>query len=260
MSTEATRGELLIDLADAIRELTEPRQHTEYLEVSVTQERPAKNGRARRVKRTQQRKAHVVTLPSLLDSLAEAAVPGAADGFGSAASFESRPSAELEPLSVLREIADDIGFWARTFQIEREGLRANLSALVGAPHDLPQLGLITSQARRWVRRARLATGFDPVPITLNEPCPYCLKRHSLRITGDLQSARCSRCGVEWSPDTIGLLADMLTANETRETMTQAPCWMPNCTKAGEHEVHGDGRGHTWLDHCKLSYPGGTLSA
>ena len=245
-----TRSAMLTDLADLIRQLTEERQHVEYLEASIVEERVTRNGR-RTIKRTRQRRAHITTLPPLLDALLEAAEPGAGEP-GNMAGFESRPAAELEPLSVLREISDDLGFWCRTFGIERDGLPANLRALVSAPHDDAQLAHITRQAARWVKRARIATGLDPAPITLNEPCPYCWRRHALTITGDLRSAKCTRCGVTWTPDTIGLLADMLHNNETLPTMTADPCWMTDCTRTGPHSEHADRRGRTWRDTCDLT--------
>lgn len=245
------RRQLLIDLADAINELTEPRQNVEYLEASVTRTVVSRSGKIR-AKRTRERRKHTVTLPALLDELRSAAIPGSGDGSLAAAAFESRPSAELEPVSVLREIDHDAGFWARTFAIERGTLTGVLHALVSAPHDDAQLAEITRQAVRWVHRARLATGHEPLPITLNEPCPYCLRRHALVIAGDLRSAKCSRCLTRWDPNTIGLLADMLRTNETQETAAAVPCWMPDCTKAGPHDTHEDGRGRTWGDTCEIN--------
>lgn len=248
-----TRHENLMDLADSIRELTEPRHHTEYVELTVV-ETVTRRGRTRE-RRRRERRAHIIELPGLLQALAQAARPGSSDASGTAAGgFESRPSAELEPLSVLREITDDMGFWARTFSIERVTLAGNLSALVSAPHDDPQLEHIANQARRWVRRARMATGFDPAPMTLSEPCPYCHRRHALTISGDMQRARCNRCGVDWTPDTIGLLADMLRANETQETMTDPRCVWPQCPHRGPHDVHQDGYGRTFPDRCDVPTP------
>lgn len=243
------RRTLLIDLADAVNELTRPRQTTTFIEHSVSRVVTTRTGK-RRAKRTRERRRHVVTLPSLLAELGQAAVPGAAATSGSTgAGFESRPSAELDPVSVLREITDDLGFWVRVFDLDASSLSKALAALVSAPHDDGQLALIAGQAQRWVHRARVATGHEPPPITMRDPCPYCMRRNSLVITGDLQSARCTRCGVKWSPDTIGLLADMLRTNQTQETAVAVPCWMPDCVRAGPHNEHEDGRGRVWGDFC-----------
>lgn len=251
-----TRGELLTDLADAINELTRPTQHVEMLEGSVTRTTSTRNGKIR-AKRTRERRKHTTTLPPLLDELQRAAVPGGGVEAGSmGASFESRPAAELDPVSVLREIADDLGFWMRTFAIEdtrgdRPDLASLLPLLVSAPADDAQLERITEQAARWVRRARIATGRDLPPITLNAPCPYCFRRHALVITADLQRAKCTRCRTTWSPDTIGLLAEMITANESQETAVDVRCWMADCVRRGPHDVHADGRGREWRreDRC-----------
>ena len=245
-----TRNDLLADLADAVRELTEPRNHTEYREVTVSETVTARKSGKQRTRRTKQRRPHVVTLPGLLDSLRSAAVPGSSEAGSSGGSFESRPSAELEPLAVLREIIDDVGFWMRTFDIDRPTLAKCCSALVSAPHDDEQLARIATQARRWVKRARLATGFDPAPVTIAAPCVYCGKR-GLVIAGDHQSARCTRCLVTWTPDTIGLLADMLRANETQETLALERCWQGECGVYGAHEQHRDSRGRTWRDTCDV---------
>lgn len=265
--SDKTRGDNLADLADSIRELTEPRNHAEFLEVTVTEALPSKNGR-RRAKRTRRRKMHTVTLPCLLIALHDAAAPGAGESGSVTGGFESRPSAELEPLAVLGEIIEDANFWANTFDLNRPTLAKTISALVGAPHDDAQLARIASQAARWVRRARLATGFDPSPFTLGAPCPHCGRRNSLVITGDLNAGRCSRCGVDWDENTIGILANMLTTSATVETLAlapcttercqrfgehdqHAPCWMTDCTKNGPHDEHADRRGRTWRDTCDL---------
>jgi hypothetical protein len=180
-----------------------------------------RNGKGTRAKRTKQRRKHVTTLPGLLDALVQAATPGASEGGMAAGGFESRPAAELEPLAVLTDIIRDAGFWARAFNIDQPTLARTLSALVGAPHDDAQLARIAGQAAAWVRRARLATGFDPAPFTLSGGCPYCKAQNCLTVTGDLQAARCQRCGVDWTPDTIGLLSTMLTQSATVETLALA---------------------------------------
>jgi hypothetical protein len=115
---------------------------------------------------------------------------------------------------------------------------------------MTQLAEMTAQASRWVRKARIATGFEPAPVTLNHPCPYCMRRHALVIAGDLQSAKCTRCKTTWSPDTIGLLAEMLQTNETQETAAAVRCWMADCTRRGPHDVHQDERGRHWTKEAR----------
>jgi hypothetical protein len=242
--SERTRAEWLIDLADAVNELTEPRTISEIVEVPLIEE--VVNGRGRRkAKRTRVRRRHTITLPGLIHELGQAAIPGSGEAGAATGGFESKPSAELEPLSVLREITDDTGRLARRYSIDKPTLTATLHALVSAPHSDAELRDLSRQATRWVRRAKIATGFEPAPITLNQPCPYCTARHALVLTGDMENARCTRCGVDWTPDTIGLLADMLRANETVETLPELRCWMADCTRRGPHDQHQDERGRAW---------------
>jgi hypothetical protein len=253
--TDRTRAEHLVDLADAVRALTEPRHHVEYLEESISEERVTANGR-RKATRTRRRRAHHTTQPALLEALADAMIPGATGEPGAPAGFESRPAAELEPASVLRTIRDGATTWARQLGIDRDTLPRTLSALVGAAHSDEQLARIAGDARSWVRRARLACGYDAAPRPLNQPCPYC-GRGGLVVSGDLESAKCIRCGVTWTVDTIGLLADMVRNNQERETLADVTsrCWMPDCRMTGAHEVHQDGRGRTWGDSCDVAVGG-----
>lgn len=250
--TLKTRGQLITDLGEAVDELTEPRTHTEHLEAYVTEDAITRKGK-RRTRRRRVRKAHIVTLPGLIGSLEQAVVPGAsADGPTVAGGFESRPAADIGPASVLREIVDGAEFWTAELNVPaRTNLAATLRGLISARHDDQQLRRLARDAQRWVRLARLATGYDPQPMTIEAPCPYCTRRHALVIAGDMTTARCSRCGVRWDIDTIGLLADMLQANVTQETMPLVPCWWPECALRGPHEEHQDGAGRAWRDWCDV---------
>lgn len=249
-----TRGAMLADLADAVNELVEPRHHTEYFEQNVTDTTTTRRGRTR-TRTRKMRRPHAVTFPGLLESLRQASVPGAADTAGGTGSFESRPSAELEPTSVLRSIRDDVQRYAHALKVQRkkgDTIEKTLRALVSTNASDTVLDNLVADARSWVKLARMATGFDPAPITLNQPCPYCMRRHALVVTGDLAAARCQRCGTRWDHDTIGLLADMLATNEDRETVADVACWMPECCRRGVHDEHEDGRGHTWRDTCRIA--------
>lgn len=248
-----TRPQLLTDLADAVTELVEPRHHTEYLIKTVTTSVDANGGRRRKAKRTRQRERHTVTLPGLLQSLSNAVVPGASiSGAGSSGGFESRPAAELEAVAILRDIARDAQRWGKDLGLTRTATVAGtLRSLVSAPHTDEQLRALARDADRWVKRARIATGFDAAPITLGDPCPACGRRNALTITGDLEKATCDRCGTWWDHDTIGQLAELLRANQTQETAVTVRCVWPNCPHMGVHDVHQDGRGRTFTDRCDV---------
>ncbi|WP_375490240.1 hypothetical protein [uncultured Jatrophihabitans sp.] len=250
------RQSLLIDLSEAINQLTRPRRHTETIEDIVTDIVVSRTGK-QRGRRRKIRRQHTTTLPPLLDELRDASRPGSgSDQPGSSGGFESRPSAELEPLSVLREIIDDATRWARTLRVDRSDLPAMLSALVSAPHDDSQLTMLAMQAERWVHRAKQATGHEPLPVTLNQACPICGKRSALVVSGDLDAAKCSRCGARWTTDTIALLTEMLKANEG-ETMTAQRCYWRHCSRVGVHDEHLDqNTGRTWRDYCDVPQPVG----
>src|SRR5438874_1120773 len=106
---------MVADLADAVNELTEPRHHVETLEITITETEVT--GRRRKAKRTRQRRKHIVELPSLLESLTEAMVPGATGDPATMGGFESRPSAELEPVNVVRMIRSEATTWCRALRI-----------------------------------------------------------------------------------------------------------------------------------------------
>lgn len=245
-----TRGELLADLAGHVNELCDPRLHTEILESSVTVT-AVNTGRGTKSKRTRQRRQHIVTLPSLIDCLTVAMSPSSTGDAASSGGFESRPSAELEPINVMRLIREQATRHANDLGVRRDGLKAILHGLVGAAHTDTQLRKLAQDAAYWARRARIATGFDPAPFTIDQPCPYCWTRHAITVTGDLLNGRCNRCGAMWDELTIGLLGQMMTANQTQTTMTLERCGWDSCHKKGPHVDHSDGTGRTWRDTCEL---------
>lgn len=236
-----TREALRAELEQHIRALTEVRDNTEYVEKRVTS---TTTGR-----RSRRRLPHHVTLPPLLDALDDALVPAVTGETGQSTGYESRPAADLEPAAVHHGILQAATWWAHQL-----GVPPNLPALLDANPTDEQLELLVHHAAYWVDRARQAAGEDPGERVLADECPACMRRNSLAISGDLQSARCTRCGTRWTHDTLGLLAQILRDNQERETLTDTlgRCWMPDCTKRGPHDQHQDHRGRTWGDHCPIS--------
>lgn len=249
-SVKPSRVDMLANLADNINELTQPRKNVEAIESSVTV--TVETGRRKKVKRIRQRRMHIVEFPSLMDSLAEAAQPGQDGTQNGSAGYESRPSADLEPLAVLTMIETAAVIWSNTLDTTWGATwTLTLSAFVSAHHTDAQLFALEDETRDWVKRARIATGLDAPPITLGDPCPHCGRRNALVITGDLTAARCQRCLRRWTPDTIGLLSQMLTAN-THDTLTRPRCVWLECAQTGEHDTHNDWRGNAWRDRCDLT--------
>lgn len=210
-----TRTELLTALADNINELTRPRHTSEtYVITELT-----KKGTRKRV-----RKRHTATLPSLLDALYATLIPSAAGGMFTGTGgigFESESAADPAALAVLDTIRRGTDHWTALLQTANPaaGLANRIQALVGAPATTDQLEHLSHDAAGWVAAARVATGYDPPPVTIDQPCPYCFRKNTLTISGDLMSARCSRCRTTWDHNTIGLLGQMLTAN-AQTTLTE----------------------------------------
>jgi hypothetical protein len=237
-----TRGELLAELAGYINDLTEVRHHVEIYETEIN------TGTRRR--RTRRR--HITTQPSLLVFLTQAMEPGSSEDMAALGGFESRPAAAINPTSVMRTIVDDSARWARTLSMARYAtLPGRLHGLVSAAMTDNQLHNLVGDARWWVHMAKIATGEEPEPFTLNQPCPYCWRKHALVIAGDLGHAHCKACAAEWDEVTIGLLGQMLTANETRETLTDEPCWWADCYRLGSHLDHWGRDGRIWQDSCAV---------
>lgn len=223
-----SRNELLADLADDVRELTEPRTHSEMREVVKV------SGQ----KRTRVRERHTETHPSLIGALRQAARPGQSGDAAAVGGFESRPPADLEPIRILRLIESGTDHWCNKLGCHRTTLSGQLSALVGLGHTDQQLGDICREVARWVRDARIATGWDAPSSVLNVPCPNCWARNTLTVNGDLDFAKCRRCKQEWGPDMIGILSQMLTTNETHATVPAGVC----------AEVRGEDRCYLVPDH------------
>lgn len=249
--TTPTR-DYLVELADAVRELTEPRKSETRHEVRVQNKR----GHWKRV-----RKTHRVELPCLLDSLAEAIEP-ASDGEALLAnSFNSQPSADIAAIAATARIRSEALEWASELHVPVKPLKVLLPALISAATTAGKVKPLSNAAKSWARTARLATGFDE-PFMPDIPCPYCAKSHSLVADLDpkdeTRKVFCRNCKVDWDESTIGLLSDMLLANQTRTTMTEAgPCPdFPDCQARGGHVRHYDSRGRYW----PLEGLGDTLTA
>lgn len=150
-------------------------------------------------------------MPSLLDQLAAAAVPGEVyveeTGGHIRRTPRSCPPARLDAINL--ELA--ITAWAadtawRVTRTVRDDTAANLRAIVGAKLTSDQEADILDQLRRWVYQARVIAGWQRPPWRPDAPCPACDQR-GLRVRLDLSTAACVECGETWDPATIGVLAE-----------------------------------------------------
>lgn len=167
---------------------------------------------------------HCHTLPSLLDQLDSAAIPGEVyveDNSGHVVRApRSTPPARLEAINALMTIEAAAARWCIQARV---GLRADvagcLRALVGAHLTSTQTDDLSNDLRHWYGWAATLAGWRRPPWTPQDPCPLCGQR-SLRIRLDTSTAACLSCNEAWTPDTIGLLAASLTTRATTQTDTR----------------------------------------
>lgn len=158
---------------------------------------------------------HEHRMPSLLDQLIAAAVPGEVYVEDSGGHVHrapgSMPPARLEAvnleLTITAWAADKV--WLCKLPV-REDTAANLRALVGAKVDSDTVAALLVDLRRWVFAARVVAGWQRPPWRPDAPCPAC-DRKGLRVRLDLSTATCAECGEGWDKDTIGILAKHVAA-------------------------------------------------
>lgn len=151
------------------------------------------------------------TMPSLLDQLHAAVVPGEVyvedQGGYVHRTPRSIPPARLEAINALIQIEAGAALWVvRSGLKPRENAADNVRALVGAQVDSDAAKGILSDLRRWYGWAATLTGWERPSWKPAVPCPAC-ERKGLRIRLDRKTAACIQCGSAWTPDSIGILAD-----------------------------------------------------
>lgn len=206
------------DLLAAADELTDPRRHVEVLTASWWD-----NNRNRKTKVIRR----VTTLPSLLDQLAEAVVPGETyiEGEGARPGFGSRPPARLDAIDRLLAITEGSARWVLSLGLSvRASVHGNVRALVGASGTLDSdtLDALTYEVTTWRTWAATVTGWQRPPWRPRVPCPICDRVGSLRIRLDQSTACCMDCGEAWDADRIGLLAEHIRlTGELTESMSHS---------------------------------------
>lgn len=192
--------DLLLDIAEAADELTNPRQHTEILEAWD------RNRNLKRRRRT-------TTMPSLLTQLAQAIIPGEAyteDDPTAASSFGPRPPARLDAIDRLLAITAASARWCASLHLRlRDQPERNIRALVGAAAvlDSDTMRTLRDDLHTWRTWAATVTGWQRPPDTPRAPCPLCEHYSTLRVRLDRYTACCLHCGGAWDHANIGLLAD-----------------------------------------------------
>lgn len=195
--------DLLADIAEAADELTNPMYSIERI--------PDINAyRHKRLRRT-----WTITLPSLLDQLAAAIVPGEAytEDEVSRAAFASRPAARLDAIDRLLAIEAGAATWCtRTILKPRDDPASNIRALVGAAPVMASgdQRTLARDLRSWRTWAATVTGWEHPPHAPRAPCPLCDARGTLRIRLAKQTGCCMACGSDWDESNIGLLTGHIT--------------------------------------------------
>lgn len=212
-----TRG---YQLADFVRELTEPHTHTEPYTV-----------RERGEWRTHR---HITRAPALLAQLWANDVPSSAAEDGQRAGFGSKPAARLDALDTAARIDLEVNRWVT--DLGEDAPLDTIAALrklngLAASADPVQRREIAGDVRRWWIRARVVTGWDSPAWTPDNTCPQCGERGTLRVRLADHIATCvdDGCRATWDQQTIGLLADHIRAESSAErgpARRPGPCWCP----------------------------------
>ena len=241
----ASRPDMLADLAQIVRDFTEPRHHTEIIEhrEAVT----SRTGRTGRTRSRLLRRQHITMLPSLLAALRIAAYPADLNDAFTAGVFESQPAANLAAISTLRRITDEAAAWCRHLNVTATTEKGQLARLVSAHHTDSQLTELLADARRWQHTAKMVVGEEEPLRTLDQPCPICGRKNTMVMRADGTHVRCARCRTDWTETQVGLLSVMLERNRQYGILPEAAarCAVRECARFGPHDRHADDRGRTW---------------
>lgn len=167
---------------------------------------------------------HEHTLPSLLDQLAAAIMPGEVyvedDGGHMHRTPRSIPPARLEAIHALMSIEAGAAIWCTRMTLHlREDAAGNIRALVGSRLTSDDADELLSDLRHWYGWAATLTGWRRPPWTPQSPCPFCNDR-ALRVRLDTKTAMCVSCRESWTETSIGLLADYLRGTDHGKTDTR----------------------------------------
>lgn len=162
-------------------------------------------------------------LPNLLEQLGETMSRKATSGdmMGGSTTFRSSAPVSAESLDGLLEIERTVDHWQNLLGVSwRVGVEDRLRGILGnatVRHDLALLKGIAYDFARMVTIASVLTEWESEPFKPQATCPLCEARGTLRIREATKTAMCVQCRQHWTPDTLGLLAEYVRAdNERRE--------------------------------------------
>lgn len=212
-----------MELADYVRELTQPHTHREHYQYQI-------NGHG-----TWYGADHVIHVPALLTQLwTNDTHTGSAED-GSRSSYGSRPAARIDALDTAAWIDIEAARWVTDLGEEPRSRDTADIVLqlhgLAASADLPARKAITASVRAWWIRARVVTGWDSPAWHPLATCPQCGERGtlSIRLADKIGACMHGPCGATWDETTIGLLADHIRAESEAERVREpgrGPCWCP----------------------------------
>lgn len=199
-------------LLEAVDELTRPRRHREGL----TPDMAPLDARTRKPIHG----AVIQHVASLLEQLEDCPPANTLVLDNGHPVPDSRPNANIESLDALAAVERE-SRWLLTYLggTGRDTAADNLRGLVGMFDQLliEQQRDLAQIAQRWASRAKSVTGWEDPPFSPNNTCPLCAASRTLRIRVISISdahASCVACGETWTPDTIGLLAEHIRAENS----------------------------------------------
>lgn len=211
-----------MELADYVRELTEPHTHVETYQTKSITGPGFIDAR------------HITHVPSLLTQLWDNDVPSTAAETGPRPGFQSKPAARLDALDTAVRIDLEASRWVRDMG---ENDPSDTSDCIRLLHSLLRSAdpvvrrEVAHDVRRWWTQARIVTGWDSPAWTPDNTCPQCGERGTLKVRLIERLGMCVNdpCRATWDPSTIGVLAEHIRV-ESEEGRARrpgvGPCWCP----------------------------------
>jgi hypothetical protein len=210
-----------LELADLVRELTEPHTHSEHYQIRTGHQWVGRDHRTR--------------VPALMVQLWANDTPSAVADSGLRPGFASKPAARLDALDAAVRIDLGAARWITDLGEEpRSGDTADiirqLHGLSASADDVTKKA-IRRDVRSWWLQARIVTGWDSPAWTPDNTCPQCGERGTLKVRLADRIGMCVNdgCRTTWDESSVGLLADHIRAESEAERVPATgpgPCWCP----------------------------------
>lgn len=155
---------------------------------------------------------HVTLVPALMHQLRESI--DRSTGTGNGTSLKSKPAARLDAIDTYTQIDKAAAKWVRKLGEDDVGdAIACIRKLAGlrVSADAAARTSIDRDVRRWWTWARVATGWDSPALTPYNTCLACGALGTLKVRPAEEIAVCTGCQETWDPDTIGMLARHIRA-------------------------------------------------